>query len=194
MTENSCVAGSIPVLGQIFFENLACNWIMKKFDFGHRTSMENSKTRGGLHPGLLGWGWYSKKSWSVFEANLTDTDLLGTTFHQCNLTKSDFRNAKNYMIDLQTNNVKNAQFSLPEAMNLLQSFDIILSWNGIQPVPSLQRKSDSRRHGIVSYGLRCKKPKGKPEDKESNMTPAHIEMMLSILIHSAPWIFLRSIT
>ena len=61
------------------------------------------------------------------EANFTDTDLMGTTFHQCNLTKADFRHAKNYCIDLQTNNVKKAQFSFPEAMSLLQSFDIVVS-------------------------------------------------------------------
>jgi hypothetical protein len=34
------------------------------------------------------------------------------------LTKSDFRNAKNYVIDLQTNVMKKAQFSFPEAMSL----------------------------------------------------------------------------
>jgi fluoroquinolone resistance protein len=61
------------------------------------------------------------------ETNFTDTDLLGTIFHQCNLTKSDFRNAKNYLIDLQTNNAQKAQFSFPEAINLLQSFDITIT-------------------------------------------------------------------
>ncbi len=61
------------------------------------------------------------------EANFNDTDLLGTVFHQCNLTKADFRNARNYAIDLQTNNVKKAQFSFPEAMGLLECFDIRIS-------------------------------------------------------------------
>ncbi len=61
------------------------------------------------------------------EANFTHTDLLGTIFHQCNLTKSDFRNAQNYVIDLQTNNIKKAHFSFPEAMNLLKCFDITIS-------------------------------------------------------------------
>lgn len=60
------------------------------------------------------------------ESKFTDTDLLGTTFHQCNLSKADFRNAINYIIDLQTNMIKKAKFSLPEAINLLRSFDIDL--------------------------------------------------------------------
>jgi len=61
------------------------------------------------------------------EANFTDTDLIGTVFHQCNLTKADFRHAENYLIDLETNLVKKAQFSLPEAINLLKFFDIVIS-------------------------------------------------------------------
>lgn len=58
------------------------------------------------------------------EADFSDVDLLGTLFHQCNLTKSDFRNAKNYGIDIQTNNLKKAKFSFPEAINLLKCLDI----------------------------------------------------------------------
>lgn len=61
------------------------------------------------------------------DANFTDTDLEGTLFHQCNLTKSDFTNAKNYMIDVRTNTVKKAKFSFPEAINLLKSFDITIA-------------------------------------------------------------------
>jgi uncharacterized protein YjbI with pentapeptide repeats len=58
------------------------------------------------------------------EADFTETDLLGTLFHQCNLTQSDFRNAKNYGINIQTNNLKKAKFSFPEAINLLKCLDI----------------------------------------------------------------------
>ena len=58
------------------------------------------------------------------EANFTDTDLQGTLFHQCNLSKANFTHAKNYLIDLQTNQVKQAKFSFPEVVNLLTSFDI----------------------------------------------------------------------
>ena len=60
-------------------------------------------------------------------ANFMDTDLLGSTFHQCNLEKADFRNAVNYGIDLTCNKVKKARFSLPEAMSLLQFFNLDLS-------------------------------------------------------------------
>ncbi len=61
------------------------------------------------------------------EADFSDADLLGTLFHQCNLTRADFRNAKNYAIDLQANNLKKAKFSFPEAINLLKCLDIEIS-------------------------------------------------------------------
>ena len=61
------------------------------------------------------------------KADFTDTDLLGTTFHQCNLRSADFRGAKNYFVDLKTNDLRKARFSLPEAMSLLQCFDIVVS-------------------------------------------------------------------
>ena len=60
----------------------------------------------------------------LYYANFTDTDLLGSRFHRCNLTRADFRDAKNYMVDLSSNIVKKAKFSLPEAVELLKSFDI----------------------------------------------------------------------
>lgn len=61
---------------------------------------------------------------NLIEANFTHTDLQGTIFHNCNLSKADFTHAKNYHIDLQSNQVKNAKFSFPEVINLLKSFDI----------------------------------------------------------------------
>ncbi len=63
----------------------------------------------------------------LVETDFTDTDLAGTIFHRCDLTKSDFRNAKNYIIDLQANNLKKAKFSFPEAINLLKCLDIEIS-------------------------------------------------------------------
>jgi hypothetical protein len=42
------------------------------------------------------------------------------------LTKADFRKAFNYGIDFKFNNLKKAKFSLPEAIALLTSLDIIL--------------------------------------------------------------------
>lgn len=61
------------------------------------------------------------------ETSFIETDLTGSIFHQCNLSNADFRNAKNYTIDIKTNNVKNASFSLPDALVLLDAFEIHLS-------------------------------------------------------------------
>lgn len=59
-------------------------------------------------------------------ANFSDSDLLGTIFHNCDLSKADFSTASRYSIDPQTNKIKKAIFSLPEAVGLLQGFDIII--------------------------------------------------------------------
>lgn len=60
-------------------------------------------------------------------ANFSNTNLLGTKFEYCNLTGADFRNARHYYINPVLNTMKNAQFSLPEVLNLLKSFDIHIS-------------------------------------------------------------------
>lgn len=59
-------------------------------------------------------------------ANFENTDLSGTIFHNCDLCKADFSTASRYCIDPQTNKIKKAKFSLPEAVGLLQGFDIII--------------------------------------------------------------------
>lgn len=59
-------------------------------------------------------------------ADFADTDLSGTVFHNCDLSKADFSKAFRYCIDPQTNKIKKAKFSLPEAVGLLRGFDIIL--------------------------------------------------------------------
>lgn len=61
------------------------------------------------------------------EANFSESDFNESIFHACLLSKANFVDAKNYAIDLQTNSVKKAKFSLPEAINLLKSFDLELS-------------------------------------------------------------------
>lgn len=63
--------------------------------------------------------------------NLTDadcrgTDFSGSRFHQCNLTKADFRDAFNYAIRPADNVLKQARFSLPEATSLLYGLDLNL--------------------------------------------------------------------
>jgi fluoroquinolone resistance protein len=70
------------------------------------------------------------------EADFTETDLSAgefkntdfekAVFFKTNLTNADFRGAKNYFIDVKNNVLKKTHFSLPEALVLLQSLDIIL--------------------------------------------------------------------
>jgi len=65
------------------------------------------------------------------ETNLSDgvfksTDFQGSTFFKADLSMSDFRQAKNYSIDVKNNLVKNARFSLPEALSLLYGLDIVI--------------------------------------------------------------------
>lgn len=60
------------------------------------------------------------------EASFEGADLEGTLFHKCNLTKSNFVDAKNYAINPLSNQIGKARFSTPEALSLLRGFDIEL--------------------------------------------------------------------
>lgn len=65
------------------------------------------------------------------EADLTDsdfqqTDLEKSRFLNTNLTKADFRKAMNYSIDFHFNTLKQAKFSLPEALSFLKYLEIDL--------------------------------------------------------------------
>ena len=64
---------------------------------------------------------------NLTKANCTYTDFADSRFARTNLTQADFTGAKNYLIDVQQNTVKKTKFSLPDALALLNSFDIILS-------------------------------------------------------------------
>jgi fluoroquinolone resistance protein len=61
------------------------------------------------------------------QANFADTDLYESLFSQTNLTEADLSRARNYHIDPGQNILKQARFSLPEAMSLLYSLDIVLA-------------------------------------------------------------------
>ena len=63
---------------------------------------------------------------SLNGADFTNADLSGTIFHNCDLSKADFSSATRYDIDPQTNKIKNAKFSFPEAIGLLRAFDITI--------------------------------------------------------------------
>ncbi len=60
------------------------------------------------------------------KVNFTGTDLDRSLFNHTNLTEADLSRARNYQIDAGTNILKQARFSLPEAMGLLYSMDIII--------------------------------------------------------------------
>lgn len=59
-------------------------------------------------------------------ADLRHSDFANSVFRRTNLSKSNFTNAFNYSIDIYNNNLKEAIFSLPEAVSLLMSLDINL--------------------------------------------------------------------
>jgi uncharacterized protein YjbI with pentapeptide repeats len=60
------------------------------------------------------------------KADFSGTDLNKSLFGRTDLTGADLSKAKNYRIDPGNNTIKQARFSLPEAMSLLYSMDIIL--------------------------------------------------------------------
>lgn len=59
-------------------------------------------------------------------ANFSGSNLRGSFFTGCDLSKADFRDAIEYNIDPQFTKLKKAKFSMPEAMSLLQSLEIII--------------------------------------------------------------------
>ena len=60
------------------------------------------------------------------QADLAGTDLSDSLFLTTDLTEADLSRAYNYRIDPSQNTVKKAKFSLPEAISLLYSLDIVL--------------------------------------------------------------------
>jgi fluoroquinolone resistance protein len=74
---------------------------------------------------------------SLHEADFAETDLTNATFSNCDLAgaifdntileKADLRTAYNYAIDPEKNQIRKAKFSLPEAISLLQKYDIAVS-------------------------------------------------------------------
>ena len=60
-------------------------------------------------------------------ANFKGVELHETEFYQCDLRKADFRDATGYKVDILGSRLKDARFSLPEAVNLLADLKIRLS-------------------------------------------------------------------
>tara|TARA_Y100000590_G_scaffold469529_1_gene658086 strand:- start:549763 stop:550326 length:564 start_codon:yes stop_codon:yes gene_type:complete len=61
---------------------------------------------------------------SLKNADFSKTDLSETSFHHANLEKASFSDAKQYYIDPSVTKLKDAVFSYPEALSLLNSFKI----------------------------------------------------------------------
>ena len=55
-----------------------------------------------------------------------NTDFEGSRFIRADLSEADFRGARNYFIDVKNTTLKNSRFSLPEALALLNSLDIVI--------------------------------------------------------------------
>jgi len=62
------------------------------------------------------------------KSNFSGSDLEESIFEDTDLTGTDFSNAKNYSINPLTNKVKNAEFTMPEAIHLLDALDIKISF------------------------------------------------------------------
>jgi len=60
------------------------------------------------------------------KANCSFSDFNGSKFSNTDLTNANFTSAKNYDINPNYNKIKKATFSIPEALTLLQAFDINL--------------------------------------------------------------------
>ncbi|MDX1435555.1 MAG: pentapeptide repeat-containing protein [Anaerolineales bacterium] len=60
------------------------------------------------------------------QASFMGTDLDRSLFGGANLAEADLSRARNYQIDPASSVLKKARFSLPEAMALLHSMDIVL--------------------------------------------------------------------
>jgi uncharacterized protein YjbI with pentapeptide repeats len=63
---------------------------------------------------------------NLTQADFSKTDLENSQFKNCNLTKADLSTARSYAISPQANILKEARFSLPEAVSLLNHLGIIL--------------------------------------------------------------------
>ncbi|QMU26651.1 pentapeptide repeat-containing protein [Adhaeribacter radiodurans] len=60
------------------------------------------------------------------EAAFLNCDLYQTLFNRTNLTKTDFRTAYNYAIDLEQNPAKKAKFSSAGLSGLLAKYDLVI--------------------------------------------------------------------
>ena len=62
----------------------------------------------------------------LMKSDLSHTDFADSIFIKTDLTEADLTEARNYNINATLNTIKNAKFSLPEAISLLYGLDIVL--------------------------------------------------------------------
>ena len=58
------------------------------------------------------------------ESNFRGCRLESTQFFKCDIPRADFRDARGYVIDIPSNKLRQAKFSFPEAVSLLNSLEI----------------------------------------------------------------------
>ena len=63
---------------------------------------------------------------NLTEADFSGTDLENSRFADCDLSLASFKEARNYDVNLLSNKVRKTKFSLPEALSLLNQFDIVI--------------------------------------------------------------------
>lgn len=61
---------------------------------------------------------------SMKQSYFSKTQFRESEFFQCDLQKSNFQDATGYVIDLNTCTIKGSTFSMPEVLNLLDSYQI----------------------------------------------------------------------
>ena len=77
---------------------------------------------------------FSKNSWiscyfyhcDFSKSSFAENDFNQSEFENCNLSEANFKTAKNFIINPQSNRVDKARFSFGGALGLLQSFGIII--------------------------------------------------------------------
>lgn len=60
--------------------------------------------------------------------NFSNSNLEGALFNSSNISKCNFIGAKNYSIDLTVTKLKNAKFSMPEAISLFDPLEISIEF------------------------------------------------------------------
>ena len=63
---------------------------------------------------------------NLAQADFSNTDLAAAIFQNTDLSQASFVNARNYIIDVRSNKVKKAKFSMPEALGLLYGLDVVI--------------------------------------------------------------------